>query len=123
MKGVVIALAILLLAVSGVVGNALYVHHVTDELRTGLDALPATPDPSTTPAAVSDLRRTFADHACWLGISVSTTVLDRTGETLAQLETHARLGSTQDYAATLTLLRELVSEIVRLETLALKNIL
>lgn len=123
MKGVVIALAILLLAVSGVVGNALYVHHVTETLREGLDSLPATPDPSTTPAAVSDLRREFTDHVRWLGISVSMTVLDRTREALAQLETHARLGSTQDYAATLTLLRELVLEIARLEKIAPENIL
>ena len=123
MKGVIIALAILLLAIGGVMGNAVYVHHVTQTLQEGLDALPATPDPSATPAAIGDLRHEFTDHVRWLGISVSMTVLDRTREALAQLETYATLGSTQDYAATLTLLRELVREIARLEKIAPENIL
>ena len=123
MKGIIIALAVLLLTVGGVVGNAFYVHHVTTTLGEGVGRLPPTPDPSTTPDAIAALHEEFRGHAPLLGISVSTTVLDRVDESLALLETYASISAEREYQATLTLLCELVTEIARLEKLDLENIL
>ena len=138
MKGCMIALAILTLIVAAVIANAAYVRFVTDSLAADLAALPDNPlvsepldnepfdnEPlaNETAAAVAAVRENFEKHLPLLSVTVAYPVLDRVTESLRILETHAQTGDNSEYAATLTLLRELVEEIARLEKLSVENIL
>lgn len=123
MKGWVVAAAVLL-AVCILVGvNGFYVRHTTRELMADMEALPAVPDPETTPAEVAALREKLDSHLTGLGLSVSYTVLDRAIETLYSLEANARVGDHMQYAASLALLRDMLEDIARLERFRLENIL
>lgn len=148
MKGCMIALAILTLIVAAVIANAAYVRFVTDSLAADLAALPDNllvsepldnkpfdnkpfdnepldnePFDNETAAAVAAVRENFEKHLPLLSVTVAYPVLDRVTESLRILETHAQTGDNSEYAATLTLLRELVEEIARLEKLSVENIL
>ena len=133
MKGCMIALAILTLIVAAVIANAAYVRFVTDSLAADLAALPDEmlgnepldnePLANETAAAVAAVRENFEKHLPLLSVTVAYPVLDRVTESLWILETHAQTGDNSEYAATLTLLRELVEEIARLEKLSVENIL
>ena len=133
MKGCMIALVILTLIVAAVIANAAYVRFVTDSLAADLAALPDKPlvsepfdnEPlaNETAAAVAAVRENFEKHLPLLSVTVAYPVLDRVTESLRILETHAQTGDNSEYAATLTLLRELVEEIARLEKLSVENIL
>ena len=133
MKGYVIALAVLTLIVAAVTANAAYIRFVTDSLAADLAALPDKPLVSEpldnepladeTAAAVAAVRENFEKHLTLLSVTVAYPVLDRVTESLRILETHAQTGDSSEYAATLTLLRELVEEIARLEKLSVENIL
>lgn len=123
MKGWVVAAAVLL-AVCILVGvNGFYVRRTTRELMADMEALPAVPDPETTPAEVAALREKLDGHLTGLGLSVSYTVLDRAIETLYSLEANARVGDHMQYAASLALLRDMLEDIARLERFRLENIL
>ena len=133
MKGCVIALAVLTLIVAAVTANAAYIRFVTDSLAADLAALPDKPlvsepldnEPldNETADAVAAVRENFEKHLPLLSVTVAYPVLDRVTESLRILETHAQTGDSSEYAATLTLLRELVEEIARLEKLSVENIL
>ena len=123
MKGCMIALAILTLIVAAVIANAAYVRFVTDSLAADLAALPDKPLDNETADAVAAVRENFEKHLPLLSVTVAYPVLNRVTESLRILETYAQTGDNSEYAATLTLLRELVEEIARLEKLSVENIL
>mgnify|MGYP002518805934 CR=1 FL=1 len=123
MKGLYIAVGVLLAVVILVGWNAVYVHHVTDELLNSLDALPEEPDPNTTPDQIARLRKQLDSHMTLLGLSVSYNVLDRAEEALYTLEAHARTGDVDQYATSLMVLRDLMRDFARLERIDGENIL
>ena len=56
MKGCVLAAVILLLVVIGVICNALYIRHTSDQLLEWVEALPEIPTPQETPRAIGEIR-------------------------------------------------------------------
>ncbi len=122
MRVCVAAGILLLVIVALVVGNALYVHRVSDDLLARAHALPAVPDPASTPAAVAALRERLERHLPWLGLSVHYGVLDRVEEALYALEAQAATGDSWQYAASRAVLIDLLRDIERLERLGVENI-
>ncbi len=123
MRVCVAAAVVLLVVLLSVAGNAFYVHTITDRFMEDIAALPEMPDPSETPARVAALRAQVEAHLPWLGLSVNFSVLDRVTESLLALEAHARSEDVWQYAATLATLRDLVSDLARLERFSVENIL
>lgn len=123
MKGCIFAAAILLLVVIGVICNALYIRHTTDQLMEWVDALPEVPTPQETPRAIGQIRERLEKKVPLLGITVPYSIIDRVSEALINLEACARAGDRLQYTETLALLRDLVEEIGRTEKITVKNIL
>ncbi len=122
MRVCIAATVVLLVIVALVAGNAVYVRHTTDALLDELAALPTTPDPTSTPADIAHLQKQLEKHIPWLGLSVSYTVMDRALEALISLEAHARVGDTWQYASTLAVLHDLISDLARLEKFSAENL-
>ncbi len=122
MKGCVIALIVLMAVLAIITVNAVYVHRVADSLIERLEALPAVPDPRTTPVAVAALRQELEDNHIWLGLSINFTVLDRAREAAGVLEVYAENGDCRQYAASIAILRNLFENFGRLEKLSADNL-
>lgn len=123
MKGCVLAAVILLLVVIGVICNALYIRHTSDQLLEWVEALPEIPTPQETPPAIGEIRAELEKKTPLLGITVPYSIIDRVSEALINLEACARTDDRLQYAETLALLRDLVEEIGRTEKITVKNIL
>lgn len=123
MKGCVLAAVILLLVVIGVICNALYIRHTSDQLLEWVEALPEIPTPQETPRAIGEIRAELEKKTPLLGITVPYSIIDRVSEALINLEACARTNDRLQYAETLALLRDLVEEIGRTEKITVKNIL
>ena len=123
MKGCVLAAVILLLVVIGVICNALYIRHTSDQLLEWVEALPEIPTPQETPRAIGEIRAELEKKTPLLGITVPYSIIDRVSEALINLEACARTDDRLQYAETLALLRDLVEEIGRTEKITVKNIL
>ena len=123
MKGCVLAAVILLLVVIGVICNALYIRHTSDQLLEWVEALPEIPTPQETPRAIGEIRAELEKKTPLLGITVPYSIIDRVSEALINLEACARIDDRLQYAETLALLRDLVEEIGRTEKITVKNIL
>lgn len=123
MRGSVIALALLLLIVAVVALNGAYVCQGSRAMIEALDALPTTPDPSETPAAVRQIRADFEARTPILGITVSGTMLDRMRGALELLESAAAAGDGVRYAEAREGVRRLAKEMARGETPSIRNVL
>ena len=123
MKGCILGGVVLLVVILLVVCNAIFVVQTEAILLQKLAALPAIPDPATTPAEVDAIRAHLESKEDFLGISVSFTVIDKAAEALRSLEASAAVGDTEQYRATLATLADMLEDIGRLERLSLKNIL
>ncbi len=122
MKGCIAAILVLCAVLAAVAVNAIYVHRVTDRLLAQLEALPEVPDTEATPEAIGDITAYLERNLTCLSLSVSYTLPDRIGESLAQLASYAKTGDTLQYAATLSLLRDLCRDIARAERFHMENI-
>lgn len=122
MRGCVIGGVVLALVLTLVVCNAVFLRGVEASLLTAVDALPAVPDPDTTPARVAALRERVEELEGALGLSVSSTVPDKITETLRTVEVWAAAGDAEEYAAAVAVLRGLVEDIGRLERVEVRNL-
>ena len=123
MKGCIIAMGLLLILVALVIFNAIYVRRTVDELLSMIEALPSVPRMDQTPSEIAVIREKLQKHEPFLGITVNYSTLDRASEALISLEANARTGDDLQYATTLALLRDLLSEIARMEKITVENIL
>ena len=123
MKGCIIAGVILLLIIIAVGVNAVYVRSATEELLMLVDKLPSVPDPQNTASAIFEIHQKLKLFTPLLGITVSYNTIDRVSEALIILEANVRTGDSMQYAATLSLLRDLIEELSRLEKISVENIL
>ncbi len=122
MQSCIKALAVLLLLTLLVAGNAVYVRQVSSDMLAALDALPAAPDPTETPDRIAAIRTQWEKDAAALSLSVNYNIPDRVTEALAMLEAYARTEEGSQYAAQRAALRDLLSDVTRLERLSWENI-
>ena len=93
------------------------------ELLMLVDKLPSVPDPQNTASAIFEIHQKLKLFTPLLGITVSYNTIDRVSEALIILEANVRTGDSMQYAATLSLLRDLIEELSRLEKISVENIL
>ena len=122
MKGCIVAGVIVFLVAVLVAVNAAYVTHVTEELDTMWRALPSSPDPSTTPAAIRRIEHYLHRHETRLGLSISFTTLDAVKERMIRLESYAQSQDGNEYAATLASLGAGIKDLNRHERFHSHNI-
>lgn len=123
MKGLYVAVGVLLAMAIVISWNAAYVHRTTNDLIERLETLPDKPDPETTPDQIVALREQLESHITLLGLSVSYAVIDRTQEALYTIEAYARTGDEEQYRTSLAVLYDLFRDIKRLERFKAENIL
>lgn len=123
MKGCILAAAILLLVLGGVIVNALFIRHTANQLFEWVEALPDVPNTQETPLTIVDIRQKLEKKVPLLGITVAYTTIDRVSEALISLESFAQTGDIRQYHATLSLLIDLIEELARTEKITIENIL
>lgn len=123
MKGCILAAAILLLVLGGVIVNALFIRHTANQLFELVEALPDVPNTQETPLTIVDIRQKLEKKVPLLGITVAYTTIDRVSEALISLESFAQTGDIRQYHATLSLLIDLIEELARTEKITIENIL
>ena len=125
MKGSIIAGILLVVLVLLVIGNALYVHHVTSRLSAMTESLPERLGEAawdSTLEKITKIQAYLKKHETVLAISVSYTSIDRMTELYISLETYAQIGADHDYTATRELLIDAIGDGARLEKLSAQNI-
>ena len=122
MKGCIVAGVIVLLVAILVAVNAAYVTHVATAMESMWSALPASPDPASTPAAVRRMKDYLDRHETGLGFSIGFPILDGIDERLARLEAYAEAGDATEYAATLAALGGCIGDLHRHEQVHLRNV-
>ncbi len=123
MKGCILAAAILLVVLGGVIVNAFFIRHTTNQLMECVEALPAIPDSQETPRDIAMIRERLEEKTIFLGITVAYAAIDRVSEALISLESFAKTGDQRQYAVTLALLLDLIEELARTEKITVDNIL
>ncbi len=123
MKGCILAAAILLVVLGGVIFNAFFIRHTTNQLMAWVEALPAIPDPKETPRDIATIRERLEKKAIFLGITVAYAAIDRVSEALISLESFAKTGDQRQYDVTRALLVDLIEELARTEKITVDNIL
>lgn len=117
MAGGIVLLVAILVAI-----NAAYVTHVATAMEAMWRALPASPDPASTPAAVRRMKDYLDRHETGLGFSIGFPILDGIDERLARLEAYAEAGENNEYAATLAALGGCIGDLRRHEQVHLRNV-
>ena len=120
MKVCITAAIVLLLVITLVVINAVYVRRVTDDLLARLSTLPDTPNPDVTPQEIAAIKVVFDRRLPWLSLTAGFDSLDRVEESLIALEAHAEVGDVRQYASTRAVLEDLMQDIARTEKLSVE---
>ena len=122
MKSFVITLLLLAAMLLGIVTNSLYINNVVNEMLKMLDELPEPSHPSCEEKAraIFDFWNT---HQSPVELSVNYLIVDRVSEQARLLLAAAEQGDVYGYHAALTLLRDAVEDLGRLESLAMGSIL
>ena len=117
-----VAVAILLLIIAGVVWNAVWIHRTVDTLTAELSELPAFPDAEQTPTAVAAVQAQFEARLPLLQITVQDAELDRIREAFVTLKVRAESGDAEGYAVSLAVLRTRIAALKSFETWACGNL-
>lgn len=122
MKSLFILLFLLALLVSSTVGNCIYINEVSDQLLFQIDAIPH-PDADDCCARISALIDFWEQNFDTVCLSVSYTVADRISEQAQTLLSCARIGDLYGFYQSLTLLRDAVEDMRRMEDLSVVSLL
>ena len=122
MKGVVAALILATLLLGGITCNFVYINRVADRLNECLEKLPDIGD-SRCVSAIQELLEYWDAHEDMVCLSVEFNTLDRVNEYAATLLACAECGDVYGYQTALTLLRDAIGDLRRLEAFSIGNLL
>ena len=122
MKSLVTALILLILMLSCVVWNYIYINEVFGEMNRLLDELPdvASPDCNARATAICNY---WESHADTVGLSVGYTIVDRVSEQAALLQACSSCGDGYGFYSAIVLLRDALGDMRRLEQFSIGNLL
>lgn len=121
MKTVRIMLLLLLLLVVTVTINAIYINNVTNRLNAALDAVPDIGDTACLPA-VRALLALWRRHADYVGLSVYDSTVNHVSEQAALLLSCAERHDAYGFYSAMTLLRDSIADLRRLEVFSVGNL-
>lgn len=122
MRSFYVTLCLLLLVLCGIGYNFWYVNHVSDTMKRMAEALP----PFGSKDAfehVTRMQQYWEKHAAFVGLSVGFPTVDRLFEQISLLCACMECGDLYGYTAARTLLLDCVSDIRRLESFSIGNLL
>ncbi len=106
----------------GIVLNAIYINKVTTHLQTALDELPDILSPDCRERA-QELLKYWEKHEPYVCLSVSFTMIDRLTEQAILLSSCAECGDVYGFQSALSLLKDCVRDVRRLEQFSVANLL
>lgn len=118
MKAFFISLLLFILLIGGIVGNAVYVHRVTDRLLQSLDAISF----SSSEAEWDELEDYWDRHRAFVALSISYRELDHFSESLIALRAARDADSSFDFEIYHAIAVDAAREIARLERFSLENL-
>ena len=118
MKSFVITMILLVAMLLGIVSNSLYINNVVNRMQEMLDGLPSPTHPSCGEQARA-LLDFWNTHTKYVNLSINYLIADRVTEQAYLLVSAAEAGDLYGYAAALTLLRDAVEDLRRLESLTM----
>lgn len=120
----VFAVSVVLLAVmlTGILINYRYINNVADEMNTMLDAVPSFESPECVPA-IQSIVSYWESQVNYVGLSVSYNITDRLSEQALTLLAAAECQDPYGFHAAMTLLRDAITDMRRLETFSLENLM
>ena len=121
MKSLVTALILLILMLSCVVWNYIYINDVFASMNASLDAIPDLSDEGCE-AACERLGEQWKKHTDRVGLSVCFGVLDRVSEQVELLRSSAACGDRYGFESARTLLRDALEDMRRLERISIGNL-
>ena len=122
MKGTMISLVLLVVLLGGTTANYFYINHVADRLGEQLECLPNV-GASNSIAAIQALLEYWEKQEDIVCLSVEFNTLDRVNEYAATLLACAECGDVYGYQTALTLLRDAIGDLRRLESFSIGNLL
>ena len=121
MKTFYVILPIFFLMLLLVLGNALYIRALTEELSAKVDGLPRVPTPHTADE-LGQLLAFWEEREALLGLSVSYSMIDRVTEEALRMQSAARVGDLFGYADARVLLLDALEDVGRPETFSARSI-
>ena len=122
MKGLCILLFLVALLIGATLGNCIYINEVSDRLLLQIDSIPH-PSSEDCEAPIAALNEYWEERFSTVCLSVSYTVADRISEHARTLFSAARIGDLYGFYQSLTLLRDAVEDMRRMETLSVVSLL
>ena len=119
MKTFAVSLVLLALVVGCVVANHIYINKVANELVARLDAVPS-PDDDACVEQAQRLMEYWDRHKTLVGLSVAVPITDRLTEQATLLLSCAQAGDLYGFYSALTLLRDAIEDVARLEKLSIE---
>ena len=122
MKSLSVLFVLLFLLLAATVGNYIYINDVSDQMLFKIEAIPH-PDASDCKARIDELIDFWESELDTVCLSVSYTVADRISEHAATLSACVRSGDRYGFYYSLSLLRDAVGDLRRLESLSIGSLL
>ncbi len=119
MKTFIVSLVLLTLVIGNVVANHLYINKVANELYARLDAIPM-PDDESCVKQAEELLKYWEHHEGFVALSVAFTIVDRLTEQASLLLSCAQAGDLYGFRSALTLLRDAIEDVARLEKFSIE---
>lgn len=101
--------------------NFIYVNRLADEMTDLVDALPSINEDSCVEKA-DELCKKWEENAPFVGLSVGFLTVDKLSEHCQTLRSCAAVGDVYGYHAAITLLRDSVDDVRRLEQFLVSNL-
>lgn len=118
MRSFWISVALFVLLIAVIIGNAVYVHHVTEEILARLSHLTAESDEREMAA----LEAYWEKHRAFVALSISYQELDHLSESLISLRATYDTGNAIDFELYRQICRDASRELARLERFSLENL-
>ncbi|MBQ8396773.1 MAG: DUF4363 family protein [Clostridia bacterium] len=122
MRSFVLSIILFAVMLAGIIGNAVFVNRLCDDMLADLDTLPAHVESGNT-VAVNAMRIRWERAHCWLSLSVSYVEMNHVRDALAALHAHCENGTAPDYALAREQLQLAIEEVRRFELLAWDNVI
>lgn len=118
MKAFIISALLFSLLIALIIGNAIYVHRVSEQIRNKLDVL----DQSNAEETLSYLEEYWQRHQPYIGLSVSYRELDHLSELLLSLRASSETQNEQDFELYRKIAIDAADELSRLERFSIENL-
>ena len=121
MRSLIATIVLLCLMFLGATANFIYVNRVADEMKEMADALPS-PDASDCATQAASLCQKWEKNAHIVGLTVGFLTVDKLSEHCQTLLSCAEVGDVYGYYSTLSLLKDSIDDVRRLEQFEIENL-